>query len=279
MPKPSKTKQALFEPADRGEWTLPDELVRYRDTAVRLGAAFDQLQPPRDIIDVQAEVIAAAKRADDPVTLDVTVLLDHERDMAEYDQRSNILRIAWEQAQQDLNATIHELADQVIIGHLQPALTKLWAHATKQVNTLADVNVDSTDSLLSASDKQRRAWLDLDDTAARYARLRLAWDRIRTGQPQYDGRSDHAEYETGRCRIWPESMNNAKFSLDPTPPWPTDPRQKLVWMVRNSHTPWLPTIQQQDDAWMTTHRRQWEEAQHQGRQQRQARAFVTAFAQ
>lgn len=272
--------KALFGPAeDRGEWSLPPELVDLRHTVQRLENGLQTVPEPADIGDVQAAALAAARAAENPATLDVTALLDHDRAVAEYDHRQDTLRTALEHANEDLNAHITEHRDQIITEALQPALTKLWGEVTSAAKILHGLNVENRDDLLTATDKQRRSYLQLDDLAARYGRLREAWSRVRQGvEPQHDARvADHAEFEAGLCTIWPEKIQFRMMDSDHTP-WPTEPRDRLLWIARQNHTPWLPTVAEQDAAWMTAHRDEHEAVQEQGRRGRMVRQWGRSVA-
>lgn len=255
---------ALFDPADNNEWTLPDAVTTARTVHARLMTAINSYPaaPP----DPRPALVTAALGADDPGSLDVSPLLDHQRITAERDRRLQVLREALNHAADDLVNSVRDGADTIITDHLAPAGTELWTAITNAVHALDDLDPSNTVALLNAPDRVRLAYLALDDLTAKYNRLSEAWGRLPVEAVQHDDRADHAEFAAGLCTVWPDSKRMVTAPAA-TPPWPTGDggKGRLVWLVRAGAVPWWPTPQQRDEAWMTVHKEGYEQMQEQVR--------------
>jgi len=241
---------ALFEPADAGEWTLPQDVQTARATHTRILNAIRNHPPAPP--DPHETLVLTALTADDPGRLDIGPLLNHQRATAERDHRLRVLQTALERAAYDLTDAVRDGADHIITDHLTPALTKLWVEIKKNVEALGTRDPSDVTGMLRAPDKTRLAFLKLDELAARYSRLREAWSRIPVGSCEHDVRGEHAEFEPGIYALWPEGKRVSH--LPPAaPPWPTGDggKGRLIWLVRAGAVPWLPTPTQRDQAWRT----------------------------
>lgn len=83
-------------------------------------------------------------------------------------------------------------------------------------------------------------------------------------QPEHDQNGDHAEFERGLCQIVGNNWRGLPTMPKRTMPWPqNDSRGRLVWLVRQGHQPWFPTIAERDATWMDTHQEGYEAMQQQ----------------
>ena len=244
--------KALTEPADAGEWTLPDDVSRARAVHARLLAAVTThpAAPP----DPRPSLVAAALTTDDPGSLDVGALTDHKRVTTERAHRLDVLREALNRAADDLTNSVTDHAEDIITGHLAPAGDRLWTEIVKTVTALEDIDLTDTAGLLSAPEKVRKAYLSLDALTIRYGQIRDAWSRVPVEPVQHDDRGDHSEFRAGLCKVWPGHKRMATAPAA-APPWPTGDggKGRLVWLVRAGAVPWWPTPQQRDSAWMDAH--------------------------
>lgn len=259
----------LFEPADRAEWTLPQEITVCRERSARLAAAYTRaaapLLPSREA--VHDDAVRAALAVDDPAAVDLAALVDHPRRAAERDARTGVLRIASERADAALAGAVSGLKDQLITGHLRVAGEALWTAAVKATKALGDIDIDQPNELLRAPDKTRNAWLELDDLAARYGRIREAMSRLLLHLSvtlEHDTDGDHAEFREGYCTLaGPQWKGLPMAERRPKLPWPSEPRPRVVWFARKGIKPWWPTIAERDEAWMAAHREAFERIQKQ----------------
>ena len=257
----------LFEPVDRGELALPEEVLTARATVQRLNTALRALTPPVEAQVPRDAAIRAALESPDPMIVDVSGILDHERHVAEFNQRRQILTRALEIADAELTGVLEDFADEIVTDFVRPTGQRLWAEITKQVKCLDGIDPITTDAMLRAPDRARRAYLELDALAGQYARSREAWSPLPEGQQtEHDTQGDHAEFRAGLCTVMGPNWRGSPTAPNrPKPPWRDDPRGRLIWLVRNEHIPWWPTGADRDAAWMETHREQYERMQNQNR--------------
>jgi hypothetical protein len=121
--------------------------------------------------------------------------------------------------------------------------------------------------------------LAFDGYTTRYSRIRLAWDRLRDPHPRkHDHKDDHGQFAVGLCVVWPRKIGATAVGQAPPPPWPDNPKDRLIWLHRNGFTPWTPTPTQQDEAWLATHHEQYEAMKEQNRRNQMAYAYGRSFA-
>lgn len=261
--------RALFEPCDAGQWSLPLEVLIARAVHARLLTAINNhpAAPP----DPYEALVIAALTCDEPSKLDVTPLLDHQRVTAERDRRLQVLRTALDRSAQDLIDSVRDSAHTIIRDHLAPVLDQLWLEVVKAVKALGDRDPSDTTAMLSAPARVREAYLAMDGLAVRYNRLREAWARMPVGEPEYDTRGEHSEFEVGLYCVWPDGK---RWAMAPpaTPPWPVGDggKGRLIWLVKADAKPWLPTPEQRDRAWQAANAEALERMKEQSRRHREA---------
>lgn len=272
---------ALFGPADAGEWSLPRPIIEARETVARLTAAYSAIPQAPSWQALNDAAVTAAMKSADPGTVDISALLDYPRLTTERDTIVEVLRVAGERANATLGGLVFESRDLIISGHLRPAGDKLWSAVIKATKALGDIDTSQTNALLRAPSPARHAWLELDDLALRYGRIREAVSRLLLhsgAQPQHDTDADHAEFEEGLCTLAGPGWKGLPMAEKrPTLPWPTDPRSRLVWFARKGVQPWWPTIEERDAAWMVTHKAGYERMQQQQQRHRTTQAWGKSF--
>lgn len=241
----------LLEPATKGEWSLPAELSEAYATVQRLNDSLARLDLPDEPLH---EHVRAALTDPSPHTMDISRLVDHDRTTREFEMRTEVLTRALREADDTVIRCIGRHREAIITEHLAPAGEQLWAEIVAAVDKLDDLPI-GVPGVVHATDAQRDAYLLLDSGTgygASYGRLRNAWSII-VGEPSdLDYDSHHAEFRDGLCALWP-NRTRGWASQRTTPPWPEEPRERLVWLVRNGYTPWWPTRAQQDEAWRSVH--------------------------
>lgn len=255
----------LLGPVDQGELGLPEEVVTARAAVARLSAAVAGLPVLEPAHVAEGAAVRAAVGSPDPGAVDLTGIVEHERQTADLAHRKRILNRALEVAEAELAAVLEDSTDRIIEEFIRPAGERLWTSIVRAVGALDGIAVITTDAMLRAEDKARRAFLELDSLSGQYGRLRQAWSPLPAGQDvEHDTSSDHGEFEAGLCTIIGPGWRGSPMAQSrPKPPWPDDPRDRLVWMVRAGHRPWFPTPDQRDAAWLTAHREEHERYQRQ----------------
>jgi hypothetical protein len=253
----------LFE----GNWTMPAELRAQYRNACRLIDTARQIAAPA--YDLDAAVMAAIN-AKHPEQVDVSALVDHDRALREAEIRVEVLQRAVHIVTQDLVRSLTDQRDQLITGAISKAGKQIWAEIVETVAQLPDGDT----APLRGTAEQRAAYQQLSSETGltrAYLDTRRAVEllyRLNGGDPlspQHDVSGDHAEFECGLCAIAPRSPGAPG-------PWPTNQRARVIWFAHRGHTPWWPTNEQRDSAWMAAHRDAYER-QQQARRQR-ARMYV-----
>jgi hypothetical protein len=172
-----------------------------------------------------------------------------------------------ERATEDAEHIIDELADEIILQHLQPAHKTVLAEATELVSATGaePLNELLNSPRLAIYDGRhergvRSALRQLAPLADRFAAILAARDRVNiAGGPnwstprhlEYD--LDHAPAYVNKPQVLAEGWELESTAPLPRPAIPVDPRKKLVWFATTAQPaePWLPTPAQQDSAWLT----------------------------
>lgn len=276
-----KYDAALFEPATRGEWTLPPQLIEARAVLARVSDALASVQEPPSPEEPLSAAVRATLAADDPSTVDLSSVLSHPQRVAEYDARVSTLRTAQQQADAELSGLLSDCYSE-IIAYVRAAAEQLWSKITETVATLGDVDTTDSNTLLRSPDRVRKAWLLLEDLAAKYGRTRQAIDRLQLHAGislEHDVQGDHGEFQAGLCTVIGPQWRPSPVSPAPRRPWPdNDPRGRLVWLVRHDLRPWWPTVSQRDQAWLACHREGYEAMQQQQQRHHLARQWASSFA-
>lgn len=241
--------RSLFDGFDTGLYTLPAEAVAARDGLVRLS---DELTAARAVDMTQAEnaylraLIDAARSGE---TLpDVAQVRVADEANGDYNRRTGLLARALDQADSEVDALLASLSDLILREHLAPAVNEVM----KGVRAAAEVLPEDIrpEALLRAADKARRAYLTLDDLAARYDGVRRAASPLRMRTPaEMDNRGDFSE-----LRNFDELTVGMNLQMGGPRPWPTETAGRLLWYARHGGQVWLPTVREQDDRYREVHK-------------------------
>lgn len=233
-----------------GGFDLPEELL----TAARLPTTITELplpQPDPFSIDQAAwlvrEDLAAGRTPD--LTGAARRILDVRQSKNVTDVAAQILADAREQATHAALNTTQDLCNTVITKHLQPAFASVLTTAAKLGKALNGQALDDR-SLVTAPEQVRTAWSDMRGLADRYSALRSAREAINFAAAltvQHDAQQQFAAFQ------YPHRMSGYVVGSGQPPriEEPTDPVMRMLWLTGPAKvaSPWLPTIEQQDQAY------------------------------
>jgi hypothetical protein len=241
----------LFAGFDAGHFDLPEDAKTARsaflavlDADQRSRSAAARLDPR--VLEQQAmAAVFDAAEAGEPIfdpehppawTAD---LLRAREEQERREAEARVLRQATEQAGDRLLGTVGDLAEVTITDYLRPAFEEVVEQAARLRDRASGLTWDHPERVISMPSAARAAWDSMTQASARYRALREAQDAlwrttegVDTGLWRFmDMRSPYA--------IWP-SRGSWQESA---PPWPSDPRARLLWLVerREEAGLWMPT--------------------------------------
>ena len=244
--------EALVTSADAGGYTVPPELTAAYDTLVAVKALV--IPPPQALDpDTAAARIVTATADGKPVDLMALAaeVAEIELGKQRHEQALHIMALAIEQAGERAQHLASDIVEQVITQHLRPALEQVYEQTREVAAALAGQPLD-TDALLAAPAKVRAAYLRLPELLARRSAIFTARRWINTlgyREAKHDGTGLYSEFERPLALSpqWKPPMRT------PPIPAPADPTARLLWVVGPEGAigrPWLPTVAQQDAAWL-----------------------------
>jgi hypothetical protein len=282
MPDALRRFRFLLAAADHGAMTLPEPVGAARAAIGRIGAALQTLQPVEPAHAVFDKAVAAAVTADDPTTVNLDAVLSHPDRQKRHEALLGVLRAAAAVADQNLRDVVADHAEQIVTDHIQPAGGDLWKRIVAAAKTLDRPASVNADAMLTATDRQRRAYVELGDLSVRYKQLRAALSDIPFDDTPiiHDIAADHSEFREGLCSVAGPNFNGLPSNPNkPKMPWHDfDDRGRLLWLVEAGVTPWFPLPADRDRLWMEHHREAYERAAEQGRRQQGAKAWTSSFA-
>lgn len=245
---------SVYSGADAGHYTLPDDVKTARaafqavlaaDMAARTVTA--RLNP--DQVEGRAvEAILDAAEAGESIldpdkppqwTADMLeARTEAERRAAE----ARALSEAAERAAVRLTSTVTDMAHITIEEHLRPALEQVIEVVERLRPRVSGLSFDQPERVIGMPSAMRSAWEGMTQVGTRYAALRSCQETLWRLLENPDlamwrfieMRSLHA--------VWPV----AGTWQEQAPPWPKDPRARLVWLVerRDEAGLWCPTPEQ-----------------------------------
>ena len=236
------THANLFAPCERGEYSLPANLLAMREGIARLDAE------PRPVIvtdlDERARLIEdTLTAAVDGGPLPDTAAIQSARARAiEANDRHDIITHATLGLTSRLGSEIAAAGDEIITSHLRPALEALIAEMTATLAITGEYN-DEPASALTASTKVRTAFAALPGLRAGFDMLGSARRVIETCgyRPVKD-----VDNEFGQIRNVNELRTPGLRQHGAKPPWAEG---GVSWLIRNGGQLWMPTADEQDARW------------------------------
>ncbi len=237
--------QPMFDDRAAKLHDLPAELLAAHRAVERLTAELAPTDADRpDVAAVERRCVddfrAAALASN--AWPDVTRIREARTAADDHDLRRQVLDRAQARAAGDVLDLIHDHADTIVTDYLRPVHDRLVTAFEAAAKVIPEA--PTTDALMRAPDKVRKAWLSLDDTTAQHARLVSTAARLgRLNPVEHDTSSEFASLRNLKD-IWPE------FQVGRTPPWDSpDLRLTRLAIIRAGGQMWLPTSAERDAAW------------------------------
>ena len=235
----------------QGGYGLPsDVLAAVGVLHMAQGLTVPDPPPLRHLADVAAHAVAMLARGEivDPVKMAAAAEAARST-AARLDVARNLIALAIETAAQHAVAAATDAADRIIVDCLQPVYAAVLAQAVKVAPSLRGVDLDTGG--WNVPPKVVEARNTLKALAERGQMLRQARNAIVgvAGQePQHDG-ADQFLLMREPQNLVPEYSANRPL---PPPDVPKEPAAALLWLVTEGEPgkPWLPTVAEQDQAWM-----------------------------
>jgi hypothetical protein len=132
--------------------------------------------------------------------------------------------------------------EQLLTQHVRPALLELMEEARTLTGEHGDL-------LATTSENSLPGWRRFGELAAGYAMLRQTAAALTTDVPHTDP-GPFAEWADppDDPRLYGRSWYGRNM-LNGATPWPTEPRARLLWIVRTGLDVWVPTAAERDVRW------------------------------
>lgn len=235
----------IFEGYDAGHYTLPDELVKLRDTFLKVQAQ-PYPEPPQNawavIERLATEVVDAVHNGTE---LPEPAQIEEARKAERIHQDVvDLIGSCTDLASQRVRAALHTHGMTLITDHLKPAHDKLWADYKAAWRTLQEYGKTEPRHLLAAPQKVRKASDTCDLLAERYTAIHSA----RTALSILGFRcTDDPNGKYAAIRNY-HQLAPSRLAMS-RPPWHgLATRHYLGWMVENGGELWLPTPDEQRQA-------------------------------
>jgi hypothetical protein len=267
MQRPENVEK-LINFAEVGEFTLPEKLTKAYAVYQRVRA--HDLEPFTLYHEknAAADLVAAAYRGEDLDLIELgRAFIASQTEGRAYDWSIIILREALERATEDAEHIIDELADEIILQHLQPAHATVLAEAVEVVTAIGAAQITEliNSPRLAIYDGRhersvRSALRALAPLSDRFGAILAARDRVNIAGGVNWSTPRHLEYDLDHCfayvnkpQVLVEDWSLEVVTSLPRPEIPVDPMEKLVWFATTAQPaePWLPTVSEQDAAWLS----------------------------
>ena len=243
----------IFSGFDQGHFTLPDRVLEARTAAQFLRKIVSEF--PTDFtadVNLEERLVREAKEAAANKSLpDFGPLFEAIQQRPVEEARRRVLQRASREAAECIYDAVRNAAEEIVTGHLRPALEQLMAKAANFETKLRDVRLEVTDaSMLTASKAQQDAWVELKTLAERYVEIRAGRQTLKDigYKPGIDG-DDGGLFEEFENfdDLWPQY--GGWTAATQKAPWPSERTNRLIWIVRSEARPWMPTVAEQNEAY------------------------------
>lgn len=235
----------LFAGHDTGAYTLPDELVKHRDTYLQL-QALPYPKPPENSWETIARIAAETVNAvHDGTKLPDPAAIEKARQAERvYQDVLDMMASCLDIAASRLREAVHSRGLAVITDHLKPAHDQLWQDYKTAWRTLQEHGDTEPRRLLAAPSKVRKASDQCDQLAEQYQTLRTARSTLALhGFACPDDPTGKYLAIRNYHQLSPSRLFNAR------PPWHgMNTRQFLGWHAANGGQLWMPTPDEQAQA-------------------------------
>lgn len=235
----------LFDGYDSGAYTLPDELVKLRDTFLKVQAR-PYPEPPKNSWDVIAGLaVETVNAVHNGTALPDPSQIEAARKAERIHQDIiDMMGACIDLAATRLRSSIRDHGMDLITGHLKPAHDTTWSEFKGAWRTLQEYGKTEPRHLLAAPAKVRKASDTCDQLAARYGAIHTARGVLaRLGFSCPDDPNGKYAAIRNYHELSPSRMAMSR------PPWHgLSTRQFLGWHAANGGQLWLPTPDEQKRA-------------------------------
>lgn len=236
----------LYDGHDAGHYTLPDDVLKARETYQKI-AAMPYPKPPRNSWETVNDVALATVDAVHAGTKLPDVQLIEQARQAErvYTDALDMMGACQDNAAQRARAALGEHAIAIITDHLRPAHDETWQAFQDAHQILNEYGEHQHRRLLSAPAKVRKAADTCDLMAERYAVITAARGELWTSRNIRCADDPTGKYTAIRNyhELHPTRMAMAR------PGWHgLDTRRFLMWMADRGGQLWMPTPDEQTQA-------------------------------
>jgi len=248
----------LLAGARAGHYTLPDPVVRASAGSDRLRTL--ELSSPGRFVRADAAAClmsdAAAGKPLDPVALSARI--DRSRsEMLIFREALQVIALAADEGEDAAAVVAGDMCRRIVEEHLRPAHHEVMRRAARVATRLTRYTDDrfelDTRAIVAASRRARSAYAALPDLVRRHRAIRDARDLLAVlagHRPRHDSRDLFAFFEN------PLAFSAPGLPYDRTPdaPLPSDDTARLLWLAGDRAAigrPWLPTVSEQDAAWLS----------------------------
>ncbi|MFE5629933.1 hypothetical protein [Streptomyces sp. NPDC056543] len=233
----------LYDGHDAGHYTLPDGVLKARDT-YRGIEAMPYPKPPRNAYETVQDVAQATVDAiHTGIKLPDPGLIEQARQAERvYADALDMMDICFQLAAGRVRTTISEHALDVIAGHLRPAHDATVQAFADAHHVLNEHGEHEHRRLLTAPSKVRKAADTCDLMAERYAVIRVARMELWTSRNVRCTDDPTGKYTAIRNY---HELHPSRLAMARTPWHDLDTRRFLAWMTDHGGQLWMPTPDEQ----------------------------------
>ena len=242
----------LVQWQEHGGYQLPADLLHSVDVLNSVQALTVPEPPPlRHFEDVAAAAVDLIARGEDVNVCEMARQAAAARDHAvQLDEARRLITLAAENAATRAVAAVGGGCNRIVTEVLQPAYETTLSETRRLARTLR--GCDLNDGGWTAPAKVRQARAELTALADRHHLLRKARSSVLALAGQTAQHDTQQQFASLR-----EPQNLVPGGYEPNRPLPRtelpqQPAAALLWLVNEGApgTPWLPTVNEQDDAWL-----------------------------
>jgi hypothetical protein len=234
---------------DAGHYQLPEQVIKARDEHARVEECLRKLRedgnadPEAAMVDVALELVREGGALPAGDLLKRATRLTQQAAARDVCIRA-LVRVQ-ESAAEEVSAQVQWFGDKVIAalaGALKDTLEQARGASTTLRGVLPTPNVVGAGLV---SEEIQDAYRKLVAQSGRYGGIRSArYSLMLLGiQSQRDESNIFLEFKNLDA-LWPN------FNKGGDPPWPSDPLERLLWIVNGPAEPWIPTPLEQDARWL-----------------------------
>jgi len=237
---------ALLAAADAGAFTLPPGMAEAQARLASMQAVAAAALRAAPDGELRARAVAVQALLGDPAEDVVAGVIAGRQADDEHRLRCDLLAAAVEVAADDLDVFPEDL-----VAHLQDAHSACVARLKSAFATFSPVSTNP-DDLWGASPQVRGAWTSFTRAAVHFELLRGVWVQVRVGSPSQVDLENLFSEIVNVGHVWPERVQGLRPFSTMVPPWPprSDGLAWLLWAFGAGAVLHLPTVEQQDSAWL-----------------------------